>query len=328
MTLDMSDAYALAGSHTVAVVEHLTVSDPSRDREIELTCRYPVEAGSHKLLVWCHGLGGSRHHSEGVATLWASHGFVVIAPTFGDSIEIVASQHPELGIEPQHTDDLAWGTVPEIFDFMIANLLQPAWWLARVADVRAVLDQSPTLLDGVADFNGTLDTTRVGVGGHSFGAYTSQLFSGVTIDLPGEGPTSFRDDRVGAVVLASGQGRGQQGLRDGSWDTVACPVLNITGSKDMGATSDDPNWKREPFLLSPPGNKYEAFIDGADHGLGGISGSSTAMFVNNDDHLRIVEQTTLAFWRAYIAGDADAMAWLNSEGPSRFGAPMLSFERR
>ena len=54
------------------------------------------------------------------------------------------------------------------------------------------------------------------------------------------------------VVIASRQGRNQQGLRDGSWDTMACPMLNITGSKDMGATTDDPNWKREPFLFAPP----------------------------------------------------------------------------
>ncbi len=327
MTMNTAAAFAGTGPHTVGMVDHLTVVDPQRDHEIEITCRYPTEAGSHKLLVWCHGLGGTRHASVDLAELWASHGFVVIQPMFLDSIEHVARDYPELGLERHHIDNNEWATVPEFFDFMIGRLLQPPWWLARVADVKAVLDQAPTLLDEVAEFAGTVDGERVGVGGHSFGAYTSQLFSGVTIDLPGEGPTSFRDDRVGAVVLASGQGRNQQGLRDGSWDTVVCPMLNITGSKDMGATTDDPNWKREPFLFAPPGDKYEAWMEGADHGLGGIGGN-ISMFVENDDQKRIVEQTTLAFWRAYIADDAEAKAWLNSAAPSEFGAPILSFARR
>ena len=327
MTVNTAAAFAATGPHAVRMVEHLTVIDERRDREIEITCRFPVEPGSHKLLVWCHGLGGTRHASVDLAEMWASHGFVVIQPTFLDSIEHVARAHPELGLERHHIDNNAWTTVPEVFEFMIGKLLQPPWWLARVADVGAVLDQAPTLLDGVADFAGTVDASRVGVGGHSFGAYTSQLVSGVTIDLPDEGPTSFRDDRVGGVVIASGQGRNQQGLRDGSWDTMACPMLNITGSKDMGATTDDPNWKREPFLFAPPGDKYEVWMEGADHGLGGISGN-ISMFVENDDQKRIVEQTTLAFWRAYIADDAEANAWLNSAGPSEFGTPILSFERR
>lgn len=327
MNAHAAGAYAGIGPHTVGMAEHLVATDEPRDREIELTCRYPIAAGSHKLLVWCHGLGGSRHRSRDLAELWASHGFVVVQPTFEDSIEHVARNHPEFGLERHHIDDNEWVTVPEVYEFMLGNLLQPAWWLARVADVVAVLDQAPVLLDGVSDLAGTVDAAHVGVGGHSFGAYTSQLLSGVTIDLPGAGPTSFRDDRVDAVVLASGQGRNQQGLRDGSWDTVACPLLNITGSKDMGATTDDPNWKREPFLFAPPGDKYEAWMEGADHGLGGISGSM-AMFAANEHHRRIVEQTTLAFWQAYIADDADAMAWLNSEGPREFGAPILSFERR
>ena len=327
MNTHAAGAYAGTGPHPVGKAEHLRVVDERRDREIEITCRYPTEAGSHKLLVWCHGLGGSRHRSVELTRLWASHGFVVIQPTFLDSIEHVARDYPELGLERHHIDNNEWVSEPEVFEFMIGRLLQPPWWLARVADVKAVLEHAPALLDGVADFAGTVDASHVGVGGHSFGAYTSQLFSGVTIDLPDEGPTSFRDDRVGGVVLASGQGRNQQGLRDGSWDTVVCPMLNITGSKDMGATTDDPNWKREPFLFAPPGDKYEAWMEGADHGLGGISGN-ISNFVENADQRRIVEQTTLAFWRAYIAGDADAMAWLNSESPSEFGAPILSFERR
>ncbi|WP_420446534.1 alpha/beta hydrolase family protein [Candidatus Poriferisodalis sp.] len=327
MNTHAAGTYAGTGPHPVRKAEHLRVVDERRDREIEITCRYPTEAGSHKLLVWCHGLGGSRHRSVELTRLWASHGFVVIQPTFLDSIEHVARDYPDLGLKRHHIDNNEWVSVPEIFEFMIGRLLQPPWWLARVADVKAVLDQAPTLLDEVAEFAGTVDGERVGVGGHSFGAYTSQLVSGVTINLPGEGPTSLRDDRVGAVVIASGQGRNQQGLRDGSWDTMACPMLNITGSKDMGATTDDPNWKREPFLFAPPGDKYEAWMEGADHGLGGISGN-ISNFVENADQRRIVEQTTLAFWRAYIAGDADAMAWLNSDSPSEFGAPILSFERR
>src|SRR5690606_13641134 len=105
--------------------------------------------------------------------------------------------------------------------------------------------------------------------GHSFGAYTAQLFAGAEIDLPGEGPRNFRDDRFSAAILLSAQGRDQQGLREGSWDGIEGPMLNVTGTLDGGAKGQDWHWKMEPYELAPAGDKYLAVLVGADHYLGG-----------------------------------------------------------
>ena len=64
---------------------------------------------------------------------------------------------------------------------------------------------------------------RGAITGHSFGVYTSQLFAGAEIDLPGEGTRSLTDKRFAAAILLSAQGRDQQGLRKGSWDGIDGP---------------------------------------------------------------------------------------------------------
>ena len=138
---------------------------------------------------------------------------------------------------------------------------------------------------------------------------------------------SFRDERVVAAVVASGQGRSQAGLRDGSWNGLVVPMLNITGTRDGGATTADPRWKREPFELSPPGQKYQVVIEGADHGLGGVSGES-ARFPGNAAHLGVVEAVTSAFWDAHLGGDEGALSWLSTDGPTTTFGGAAEYARR
>jgi predicted dienelactone hydrolase len=53
----------------------------------------------------------------------------------------------------------------------------------RVADLVLVLDRLADLPKSVPALNGKIDPTSIGVGGHSFGAYTAMLIGGVAADL-------------------------------------------------------------------------------------------------------------------------------------------------
>ncbi|KGF67940.1 hypothetical protein LL06_19400 [Hoeflea sp. BAL378] len=271
---------------------------------LPLVCRWPEDNPPRGVVVFCHGLSASGRDYAGLSGHWAAHGYLVIHPTFPDWIGAVAAAEPELGLDP--AGDLgAWASNETVRARMFEILHAPWYGLERIRIVGQVMNR----LDGiVAATSGPVGATvSCAIAGHSFGAYTSQLLAGAVIDLPGQGTRSFRDDRFAAAILLSAQGRDQQGLREGSWDGISGPMLNVTGTRDGGAKGQDWRWKVEPYELAPPGDKYLALLTGADHYLGGIARPDQSP---QPDHLAAVEQVTLAFLDVYLGKDAAAKAWL------------------
>ncbi len=196
--------------------------------------------------------------------------------------------------------------MPAISPRMFEILHTPRYWLERVEIVRRVLDGAGEIL--AATCGAPEAALPLAIAGHSFGAYTSQLFAGAEIDVPGQGARSFRDDRLSAAILLSAQGLDQQGLRKGSWDGITGPMLNVTGTRDGGAKGQDWHWKVEPYEFAPPGDKYLAVLEDADHYLGAFSRVEPDVPAQR----AAVEQLTLAFLDAYVAKEAAARQWLAS----------------
>ena len=153
------------------------------------------------------------------------------------------------------------------------------------------------------------------------------LACGTVVDIPGIGKSqSFADSRlcISAVLLISPQGRGGQGLRDGSWDKLTLPTMVVTGEYDAGVNAEPPTWREEPYLLSPPGDKYLLFLAGANHNS--YFGQHIEQKESNlplqrkgeTDRLlgeRIVRDTqtvTLAFWDAFLRADPAARKLMRS----------------
>jgi pimeloyl-ACP methyl ester carboxylesterase len=288
---------------------------------LPLVCRWPEEGAPRGFIVFCHGLGaGGRDYAE-LSHHWASHGYLVIHPTFPDWFGAVAAAEPDLGLD-QAADSTDWLANPTARARMFEILHTPFYWMERIRIVGQVMDS----LDAVfAATCGPPSQPMPGaITGHSFGAYTSQLFAGAVIDVPGEGRRNFKDNRFAAAILLSAQGRNQQGLREGSWDGMTGPVLNVTGTQDGGAKGQDWRWKVEPYELAPPGDKYLALLTGADHYLGGIAVPQQAPVPEQKD---AVFQLTLAFLDAHLPGDATAKAWLLSI-TDRIGECPMVFKRK
>lgn len=286
-----------------------------------LICRWPMSAAPEGIIVFCHGLGASGRDYAALSQHWATHGYLVVHPTFDDSFEVVTAAEPEL-LQGAASDPSHWMSDPNLRIRMHEILHTPAYWLRRVERVRALLDDLNAVIAATCGLPGK--PARVAIAGHSFGAYTAQLFAGARIDLPGRGWTGFRDDRFAAALLLSAQGRDQQGLREGSWDEIIGPMMNVTGTLDGGAKGQDWHWKIEPYEFAPPGHKYLALLQGADHYLGGIARPDQSPVPAQRE---AVEMLSLAFFDAHLRNDPRAHVWLAGVS-KRIGACELAFSRK
>ena len=81
----------------------------------------------------------------------------------------------------------------------------------------------------------------------------------------------------------------------------------------MGDTGRNWTWRRRPFDLSPPGDKYLLVIDGGDHYLGGQVGRDDLPMVDPDGYqAESVNRAIAYFLDAYLRDDAKAMQTLES----------------
>jgi hypothetical protein len=288
---------------------------------LPLVCRWPANSPPKGFVVFCHGLSASGRDYAELSSYWAADGYFVVHPTFPDWIGAVAAAEPELGLDPE--GGLAgWATDPKIRPRMYEILHTPFYWMERVRIVRQVMDGLDAIF--AATCGTPPDVIAGAIAGHSFGAYTSQLFAGAEIEVPGEGRRSFKDDRFAAAILLSAQGRDQQGLRQGSWDDITGPMMNVTGTLDGGANGQDWHWKIEPYEFAPPGDKYLAVLTDADHYLGGMARPEQAPVAI---HKAAVFQLTLAFLDAYVTKDSAAKSWLSLVTDSVGECPIL-FKRK
>ena len=223
-----------AGSTPVGVIPDATLRDAKRGRDVSLTIDYPTTAGPHPLVIFSHGFGASGRAYVGLSSHWASNGYVVIKPT--------------------HAGDNS---------LRLADIT-PSDFRDRVADIKFVLDSLDALEEAYPELKGKIDRAKIGVGGHSLGALTAMLIAGVRT-FPGG--TSYADARVKAVVAMSPQGpRESWGLTKESWSEVKTPLMYMTGDRDKGIDeSETPEWRREAFELSAPGDKWLVLIQGAGH---------------------------------------------------------------
>jgi pimeloyl-ACP methyl ester carboxylesterase len=259
-------------------------------------------------VIFCHGLGSSGREYAALSQFWTQNGYLVVHPTFPDSVVEVVKAEPRLGFTPDDERLPVWTSVPELRARLYEILHMPHYWLERIRIVRQVMENLDAVF--VQTIGNSPGPIPIAIAGHSFGAHTSQLFAGAEIDIPDIGTRSFRDDRFKAAILLSAQGRDQQGLREGSWAGISGPLLNVTGTLDGGAKGQDWHWKLEPYNFALPGDKYLAVLDDADHYLGGLTQSDPA--ANRPEQREAVYWITLAFLEAFLTGNVEAKSWLAS----------------
>jgi len=276
----------------------LTVQDAERHREIPLRVYLPAAAAPAPVVLFSHGLGGSREGSAYLGTHWAARGYVA-----------VFLQHPG-------SDTPVWRDKPPAE--RMAALRQAAGlenFLLRVKDVPAVLDQlerwNTTAGHPLA---GRLDTKRIGMSGHSFGAVTTQAVSGQSFPV---GRTSWTDPRIRAAIAFSPSSPRRGGDPRQAFGQVKIPWMLMTGTRDLAPIGDIGLASRlAVFPALPPGGKYELVLDGAEHSAFTDRALPGDTAPRNPNHHRAILALSTAFWDAWLREDAAARAWLDGAGPS------------
>ena len=310
---------ARSPSLPVAGPASFILHDARRHKDLSVYAIAPTPPGPWPAIIFSHGNQSSGPAMAGLFASWAAHGYVCLAPSHDDTVSLRtaaeaagAKDLPAIGmIEPRGagTDSI----------------------LNRARDVSFVIDA----LSAVESMlHVQIDRNRIGVGGHSSGAYTALLVAGMSADMD-DVPRTAADPRPRAFLVMAGIGSGQGGLTATSWKGCDRPLMNMTGSLDRVPRGLTPEQKREPFALSPPGDKFEVYLDGANHGtftcdptdvfyLKQLGGSAAQQAVLFDD----IRDVTLAYWDAYLKGSTTAAAYLRSDAVVRRSGGRVSIERR
>lgn len=188
-------------------------TDAARQRDIPVRLYWPSGASAATpvpLVVFSHGLGGSRTGYSYLGRHWASLGF--------------ASLH----VQHSGSDRSVWtGNV-----FTLFGNLQTAASESNALDRAKDVSFAITQILQSKNYGAQINADAIAVGGHSYGANTAMLIGGATVERDGK-PFTLRDDRVKALILISAPpftGEGDMGkiLRP-----IKVPTLHVTGTDDI-----------------------------------------------------------------------------------------------
>lgn len=296
------DPLAVPSGATPRAID-LVVADDARHREIPVKVYLPVATTAAPVVLFSHGLGGSREGGRYLGEQWAARGYVG-----------VFLQHP--GSDTSVWQDTRIGQRMEA----MRRAASAQNLVLRVQDVHAVLDRLETwnTTDG-HPLARRLDLSHVGMSGHSFGAVTTQAVSGQRFaTAEASGAARATDSRIKAAIMFSPSSPRRSGETARAFGSVGIPWLLMTGTEDVAPIGDiDVQSRLAVFPALPGGGKYELVLNGAKHaafaderstGDGGAGGT-------NPNHHRAILALSTAFWDAYLRQDAAARAWLDGAGP-------------
>lgn len=231
------------------------------------------------VVVFSHGIGEDRDSYAYLGRALARHGFRAVHITHAGTDRAVLERG---------------------YRYLYRAVKQKENWVARPLDVSFVLDH--------------LGVSEAAVVGHSAGAFTAFAVSGLRMADGG----TLRDPRV-KVAMAMSMPRLEGVVAEDGYDTIAVPLLNVTGTCDTSIIYRTfPKHRRIPFEKTHAPRQYLVTLEGVNHDT----------FVEEDRRNEEIAAVTIAFLRAWMLGDADARAWFDDPGEGRVGNVRLALERK
>ena len=379
MTSQSSTTYMVTGEpFAVGSIPSARLHDPQRNKDLSMAIEYPTRGGPFPVIVFSHGYGSSSEGYIALTEYWVGRGYVVIKPSHADANalrKILATRREERRqeIEKLRTSGKSRRDIqkeasqrPEqdIGESLWAAQT-PADWQNRARDISFILDSLGALQEKYPELKGKMETSKIGVAGHSYGAFTTMLLTGATsTKLSG----NLADSRIKAAIAMSPQGIGDQyGLTPQSWTNVKTPILYMTGSLDRGIVNhDDPKWRHDPFEYSPAGDKTFISFEGARHitftgGLGILGADDLEMtgptytpvqtvdqygrpmivqerqpgrekgqseYLRDRNIFSAIKATTLAFWDAYLKDEKNAKDFVRGKDLEGLNGGHVTVERK
>jgi dienelactone hydrolase len=287
-------------------------TDASRGRTIPFKVYYPdLPAGQPApVIVFSHGLGGSRETYAYLGRYWAAHGYVA-----------VHIQHPG-----SDTKVMGHGINPlRKLRKLKEAVADPENIRNRPLDLRFAIDE----LELAAKAEGNplkdrLDLNRVAIAGHSFGAFTVMAVAGQRIGPEGLDLHFGPDPRVKAAIAMSSQAPASKDL-DAVYATIRLPIFHMTGTRDQLGPMDPKHANPEGLGATDAAQRRVAYdhtlkapallltFEDGDHMV--FSGRGRLLGGEHDKaYQQLICLASTAFWDATLRGDEDARAWLANGG--------------
>ena len=282
---------------------NLDWTDSARGRSVPARLYLPKAATAEQpvpLIIFSHGLGGSRNGYTYLGTHWASQGF--------------ASLH----LQHVGSDRSLWSSGSP---FALASRLQDAAndaeAIDRVHDLRFALDRVLS-----SELGARLDGRRVVAAGHSYGANTSLIAAGATVSRNG-GTIALREPRLSAAILISAPPfYGETSMRQ-ILAPVQIPSLHITATEDI---------IRVPGYYSGAEDRLAVFeaVGGSRKMLAVFTGGSHSMFTDrtspggdllNAQVKTATRELTSAFLNRVLGGDDSGLR----DWPQRYATIVSRF---
>jgi dienelactone hydrolase len=283
-------ARALAqGTAPTETVRDLDWVDERRQRAVPVRLYLPAAGeAAAPLVVFSHGIGGSRRGYSYIGRHFAQHG--------------IASLH----LQHVGSDRSLWGGSVFGLAGRLAGAAQDAEAIHRVHDLSFALD---TLLAG--ELAERVDAARIVAAGHSYGANTTLLAAGARVPREGR-VVELRDERVRAAIVISAPPFYGDGDPQAILAPVTVPSLHVTATEDIiripgyYSGADD---RLAVYEATGSARKWLAVFEGGSHSIftdrGGTGGP-----VLNPQVKAATKELSLAFVRTVFGGDDGGLrAW-------------------
>ncbi len=288
--------------------------DAERSRKIPVKIYLPTSGTApYPVVIFSHGLGGSREAAQYLGEYWSAHGYV--------------------GLFVQHagSDTGVWQSSAAGGRQAILQQLKTAAngknLLDRTNDIKFVLDQLEKRNQNDSVLKNQLDLRRIALAGHSFGAGTTLAVAGQSFGGLGKG-FDMSDPRVKAALYLCPPIMGGKSGAGQNYSNIQIPGMLLTGTEDASPISDTkPADRRIPFdgIKSP--HQYLVNFVGADHSVFGGRAFRSSKEGDDKFHEQI-DVVTTKFLDATLKGDRSASQWLDKGGIESFLGKTAMVERK
>lgn len=301
------------GKYEIATIR-IDWHDQKRDRTVPVKIYYPKDApGPVPLIIFSHGLGGSRDGYEYLGNEWASQGYV--------------SAHVQhLGSDTAVLKTALTGGLQEA--------MKPYAATNRITDIYFAIKQLAAMNAGPGPLHGKIDMNDIGVAGHSYGAWTTLMVGGEVIIRDADHiheKWPFSDARIKALIPMSAPVRDKEHL-DEAFGAISLPCFHMTGTRDDSPIAETKAADRRiPFdhMTAKVADEYLLTFKGGDHMVfSGRLSKRPSRAEHDPIFQKYIKDGSTAFWNAYLKGDQSAKSWLENGGFKNYLASEGTFETK
>lgn len=283
--------------------------ETGQGRKVPIKLHIPTSGGPYPVVIISHGAGGNWDTHYAQAKYLASHGYAVLC------VEHVGSNTERMKSSIRILHNLKE---------MIHDSHEV---LGRPKDVSFAINQATQWNQEHQKLKGRFDLSHVGVMGHSFGAFTTMVVTGMRPALdwiepkvaPGSGlGPNLSDERVKCGIALSPQAPGDPFFLKESYSSLRVPLMGISGTKDKQQNGEPPIARYESFKLWPEMQKKNLFVwlgnashlDFTDSTGGDVQGRESS---SRADVQNVVRPATLMFFNKCLKNDNSPSALMTTE---------------